>query len=425
MFKELFELADKIRPDARFFRLIVLIIIFGVIISRLPWIERLMARAIDVPDLRHSINHHSVDGKDVITVQAINSGYAKADNVFFRFYSLNGKIESFSVNSEDVYEIHQLDPDNGILILSLTRLAPGAKIEVGVWGRFNPDQTYISITSDQGSSVTGELPTLPNLKEDIGPVIAVFVKSWEIIREKINIKKEKVIEFGTQTLGIEGFNDLILFLERDDFKTIVSAVALLSLSIGVFFPHLAWLIPIIAAVGIALIADFQISLGFIVASILVLLLPPAAAALLSAIQDLGTETSRNSVEIVFGFLSVLLLIAIYSWKSMASARLLAIPTMILTAYLLRIISAIIPKERSEGPKLMEQPLSYQARAELENLTSLVAQVANRLEAVEVQLSQQQASIDSLSQKYTAVMKALRKAVTSQEGHSSQETGGAP
>lgn len=402
MLKEIFEIPDKIQPNARFFRLLILIAIFIIIISKLPWVDRLMARVISVPDLRHNVAFQSTGDRTIITVEVINVGYTKAENVFFHFQSRNGKIDGFFVNSEDIYEVQQIDPESGILNLKLMRLAPRARLRVEITGRFDPhpDYTYVSVTSDQGSSIIGtELPSFSaQVQGYTSAITIVYNKTLAIIKRNLQFDEQKLRDWGI-TRNIIGFSEMVSFFESDDFKTVVSATVLLSLLIGLFFPHLTWLIPLMAAVGVVLTANFQVSSGFIASVTLVL----SSLLLLGGIR-FSRESALVVANLIFFIFGALLYMALStSWGPPVSARWLAIPTMIMVACLLRVISIIIPKERSGLPDQKEEHrVATQVEPTLLQVLDRVTQISERLVVVETQLSQQQALIGQLFQKYTAV-----------------------
>jgi len=405
MFKQIFDLAD-IRPDARFFRLIVVIAVLVFVISKIPWMNRLIARVINVPDIRHKVVFQSVDGKTAAIVEVANLGYVKAENVFFHFQARNGTISDYFIESQDAYQIYQEDLENGILELTLARLAPGARFLVEVRGYFDPDlnQTYVSITSDQGSSISAELPSAEiQARRYVDAITTLYNDTLRLIKQGFP-DTQRAIEWANR--NIKGFPELISFLESPDFKTILTAVAVLSLLIGLFFPRLTWVIPIIVAFGIVLAANFYISLGFVIVFTIVLMLPTLV------------NRGISEREFLIGF-ALYALIGILSWifalRVPVSAKWLAIPAMLLAAYLLIIISAIMPEEHkptSPGEEhriiIQTEQIPSQAWAQLNDLNLIISQIVDRVGHIEAQLAQQHILIEQLSQKYTAIMKAFQK-----------------
>lgn len=417
IFKQSIEILGKIQPNARFFRVLALIAIIFIIVYELPWMDRLMARVINVPDLRHTVTPRSFDdGTTTLIIEVVNLGYVKAENVFVRFLSRGGEIDSFFVNSDEIYELQQIDIKQGVLSLKLARLAPGARLILEITGHF--DSSYnVSITSDQGSSIPGDLPSLPGqVRGYAGTITAVFRRTSELIKQNLGTDNKKLIEVGT---SIVGFSDLVSFLESDDFHTIVSAVAIVGLLIGLFFPHLVILIPVIAAAGIALVVNFQISAGFVIALFFGLLLLPACPSVIRGSMDSDTHIRAEALGIV-SFVIIIGATAALLWARPISGKWLAIPTALLVLYLLLIISIIVPREKvtpmpQEEHRVIVQAesISPQVYNQLNELTSDIARISERLENVEMQLAQQQGLINQLSQKYAVIVKALRKVIPDQ------------
>jgi hypothetical protein len=419
MFKQIFDLAD-IRPDARFFRLIVVIAVLVFVISKIPWMNRLIARVINVPDIRHQVVFQPVDGKTAAIVEVANLGYVKAENVFFHFQARNGTISDYFIESQDAYQIYQEDLENGILELTLARLAPGARFLVEVRGYFDPDlnQTYISITSDQGRSISAELPSAENqVRGYVDAITTLYNDTLKLIKQN-SPDTQRAIEWANR--NIKGFPELISFLGSPDFKTILTAVALLSLLIGIFFPRLTVIIPFIAAAGMALIANFFISLGFTIALTAILLLLPLLVAIING------KGTRDDFLIFVIFVLFALGGTFYSLDILVSAKWLAIPAMLLTIYLLVFISIVMPEERvrptipGEEHRVIIQTEQVPSQA-IVQLNSLIAQISERVGHVEEQLQQQQLLTSQLSQRYTAIVEAFQKIAPSQSEKSQAST----
>lgn len=410
MTKQLFDLAEKVKLNAQFFRLLALIILATIIISKLPWINGLLGRVINIPDVRHNVSFSSIDSESsLIEADVINLGQVKADNVLLHFQSRNGKIYNYFIESEEVYEIQHEDNENGQINILLERLAPGAEVHIELVGQFVQDQTNFSATSDQGSSVSMDLPSfLSQVQSYSTSVTSLYDKTATLIKNNIPFDEQKAVQWGNSK--IIGFPDLILLIKSDDFKTAVSATIALSLLIGLFLPHLAWLIPIIAMLVILLLADFQISFGFLVAVTLVLYLP-------ARLTEIDTSKDYNEPEFWYGpiALIIVVLFSILAWDKSISARWLAIPVAALVAYLLALISIIIPNEetlqkRSDGTEhrhVIQSEQTTKNITSLDNLNDKIGQITEYLSHVEQQLEDQRISIFQLTQRYDAVMRFIR------------------
>jgi hypothetical protein len=417
--KQLFEITEKIQPNVQFFRLLALMVIVSVIISRFPWMNALIARLINVPDLRHNVIYQPIDG-EITTMRAeiANLGQVKADNVLFHFQSREGKIISFFLEAQETYEIQQQDFEHGILNMRLDRLAPGAGLFVEITGHFDQNQTYISVTSDQGTSINTDLPSFSSQVQGYATsMTSLYDKTSALVKNNLPYDEHKIIEWGNK-MQIIGFSDLILFFQSEDFQTILSAVLVLSLLIGLFLPHLAWLIPIIAALGIALIANFQLSLGFIIAimwlCVLISFLPILPRTIRTSFTMLKEQPKEGWYLFIFWLGAFMSPFAF--WEKAVAARWLALPTAMIVFYLLLLISIIIPKERvvesvqnNEHRLIIQtEPPSSQGETSLENLNSTVTQITDYLKYVDEQLS-------VLSKRDSEILKEFRKG-DSRNGH---------
>lgn len=426
MLKQLFEMTEKVQPNVQFFRLLTLMVLASVIITKFPWMNGLLARVINIPDIRHNITYHPVDN-DVTLIKAdvANLGQVKADNALFHFQSRNGKITGFFIESQDSYEIQKEDFENGILNIKFERLAPGARIYIEVTGYFDQTQTYISVTSDQGSSINTDLPSFSSQVQGYATsMTSLYDKTATLVKNRLPFNEQKIIEFGNDKLGITGFPELISFLKGDDFKTMLSATLVLSLLIGLFLPHLAGLIPAIVALGVALLANFQISLGFIIALTLMSFVPVLPSTIKATVKMIKEDKQGWYSLITWLFL---IFMPFMFWEKPVSARWLAVPTIMLVLYLLLLISIIIPKEAAKTPNQnnehrlviqTEQP-SLQNNPSFEELNTTIVQITDYLKYVEQQLADHQSSVSQLSQKYNALIKVVRKGdiKDSQEGKS--------
>jgi hypothetical protein len=117
------------------------------------------------------------------------------------------------------------------------------------------------------------------------------------------------------------------------------------------------------------------------------------------------------------------------WNQSISARWLAIPSAMIVLYILSLVSIIIPKERgtpliqSNEHRLLiqtEQSAQDNNRVEnlsftleqtietLDNLNLAVTQTNQRLSDIEQELFEQCTAISQMSQKYSAIIRVIRK-----------------
>jgi hypothetical protein len=427
MVKQLFELTDKIQPNVQFFRLLALMVLASVVISKFPWMNSLLARVINMPDVRHNIVYQNADSQNVLAkIDIVNLGQVKADNVLLHFYSRDGKINQFFIESQDSYEIKQQELENGLLNVQLQRLAPGARILIEITGQFDQSKTFFSVTCDQGTSISTDLPSFSSQVQGYSnSMTSLYDKTTNLVEKNLPIDEQKMISWGNGK--IIGFSDLISLFNSDDFKTTLSAIFILSLLIGLFLPHLAWLIPFIAAAGIGLLANFQLSLGFIIALTLITVLPALPSIVKSSREMIKNEPKEGWILPITWILAFLSPFAF--WNNAISARWLAIPSAMLVLYALLLISIIIPKERNEHAKqgsehrlLIQTEQSAQDSKTVENLNlavehimqtlenfnSITEKMNYRLDNIDHELAKQHTIISQASQKYSALLKVIRK-----------------
>jgi hypothetical protein len=414
MLKQLFEITEKVQPNVQFFRLLTLMVLASVIITKFPWMNGLLARVINIPDIRHNITYQPIDNDaTLIKADIANLGQVKADNALFHFQSRSGKITGYFIESQDSYDIEKEDFENGILNIKFERLAPGARIYIELTGYFDQTQTYISVTSDEGSSINTDLPSFSSQVQGYATsMTSLYERTTTLIEHNLPFTEQQLTQWGEGK--IIGFSDLILFFKSDDFKTILSATVVLSLLIGLFLPHLAWLIPIIAALGVGLLANFQLSAGFIIAVTIITFLPGIPTTMKTTYEMMKNDPRGGLYSFIL-WLSVLLSPFLF-WETPTTARWLAIPIIMIVLYLLLLISIIIPKEGATQPipsnehrvVIQTEQTQLQDNTSIENLHTTTKQITDYLKYVEQQLSEQQATISQLSQRYSVLVKAIRK-----------------
>jgi hypothetical protein len=213
--------------------------------------------------------------------------------------------------------------------------------------------------------------------------------------------------------GIEGFSDLILMLESEEFKTAFFATVAISLLIGLFLPHLAVLIPFIAAIGVALLADFQISLGFVIALTAVGFLP-AVPSILRIIYETAKEEPGKAFR--FGIFWLAIFMSwIPVWDDITSARLLFLPTIVLVFDVLLIISIVIPTEsvervveNNEHRLVIQTEQLSSSGYSIETLQTTIQQLNDRLTDVEQQLKQRENSTSMRLDTSDEIIKRIRQ-----------------
>ena len=273
MLKQLFELPDQFVVNIRLFRVIGIMILATLLISKFPWINGLLARVLDTPDIRHNItvSYDSTNNQNIADIVVVNLGQVKADNVLIHFRIISGYLATYLVESQELYEERQIDLQNGAINIWLQRIAPGASVHLKVAGVFDVQNINFSATSDQGASISSELPSFSSqVNTYSSSMMGIYEKTMTVIRNRAPSFQNKLAQWSQSIIG---FSTLIELIKSDDFRTILSAVVLLSLFIALFLPKVVWLIPFLAASGMFVIGNFEIKASIVMIFTAILLLP--------------------------------------------------------------------------------------------------------------------------------------------------------
>lgn len=434
--EQFFKIGDYFVPNPRLFRSIALLLIAGVLISKFPWVNGVLGRMLDLPELRHATNFvQRDDGATDFTATLINFGQVKAENILLHI-DANAKIDQYDIQSQELYEIKEIDLDSGKINVSMERLAPGATVEIKITGvGFIQENVDFSATHDQGISLNSTSPSFTSqVNEYATSVTDLFSESGQIISSKVSLT-QKISNWGNE---ISGWPNLVSTVQNKSFQTVFTTTLLVCLLIGLFLPDLFIFTPFITTFVIWLFSDFQIELGFVFLTTLAgmalvsfwgALLAPSSSTSTTAkksqptngtdkpnqtqskstppLKDEKSKPAVDTSEIWITIIGLLIIVGIiymfFSWNKLISGRWLVFAVFLFSTSLLAIPSLIFQSVPSSEPK-----------KSTENKTIAISDTTG-LQLLQKKIDEQQVVIDKLTEKYDSVLKVLRQINSQPQG----------
>jgi hypothetical protein len=189
-----------------FVRALILLALLIFTSSFLPWTRGLYNEIFPQPELRISQFAPVIDGQigtdwwyqRVSVVE--NRGNSAANQVYVSASVPSGRISRFSVFADYPYEVHpSSDTSRGYLLITLDKLAPGARVIVYLWGSQNASSESARISfaavHETGSALhTTELSSSEQIQNIVDEVLISFKLSWDFIVN--NEKIRSLVEWG-------------------------------------------------------------------------------------------------------------------------------------------------------------------------------------------------------------------------------------
>ncbi len=288
-----------------FLRFIVAILLLVFLASQLPLGEKVLGRILNFPDLRHQVSVKiSQDANrgdlDVASLRVVNLGFGAAENVLVHVNSQQGRIVSYQVDSQELYQLKRADLGRGVLDFWLDRFASGASIHIELVGTgFLTDTISLSAASDQGVSFPLDLPSF-SAQVDLytAEVSGLFRQAGGAIKETQSIREAKAWS-STKPVVLQIFQ----IISSNEFKTVSLAALVLTLLIVIFLPDgcLTYSVSFITGSVVWLFSSFQIPTWSAITLAMALLI------LLGVMLTMATGASEGCLK-VFGIALVLLVI---------------------------------------------------------------------------------------------------------------------
>lgn len=255
-------------PSRYLFRVVIAALVTIILVSQFPWTEKLLGRILNFPDLRHhiSLGVSKEVGLDTARLTVVNLGFGIAENVLIHVSVRRGDIVGYQIDSQELYEMKTDDLENGMLDISLDRLASGASVYIELTGtEFVTNTVLLSAVSDQGSSTTTESPSFSGQVDTYTTRMTVlFRKAGGNIWEAPSIREIRSKASGKPVFRI---------VESQEFRTVGLAALIVIFLIVVFLPEGFWLIiPFITGLFVWLFFNLYIPTWWTVAVITIALL---------------------------------------------------------------------------------------------------------------------------------------------------------
>jgi len=291
-----------------FLRFIVAILLLVFLASQLPLGEKILGRILNFPDLRHQVSVKiSQDANrgdlDVASLRVVNLGFGAAENVLVHVNSQQGRIISYQVDSQELYQLKRADLGRGVFDFWLDRFASGASIRIELVGTgFLTDTISLSAASDQGASLPLDLPSFSG-QVDLytSEVSGLFRQAMGVIKETQSIREAKAWS-STKPVVLQ----ILQILSSNEFKTVSLAALVLIILIVIFLPDgcLTYSISFITGFVVWLFFSFQIpALSAITLAIAFLI---ALSILFGVMITIATGALEGCLK-VFGIALVLIL----------------------------------------------------------------------------------------------------------------------
>ena len=415
MLEKFFRVVDRVGPNPQFFRAIAVLLGLGFVMAKMPWVNHAVGQSIGIADLRHSVIFEQIasEKNDVLIVRAINVGQKKAENIVvsIRGKSRENLFKDLNIDSDEVYEVLSSDLTRQEIIIQLPRLAPGAEFTCRVDGWFNrPESIKVSIVSDQGKSLSMDLPALnAQMNSYTRALENLYTKTFSLLRERLSPLSHTIQIRDYLRKQIGGFSSLERELIGEDFRTLFIAWFIFTLIIGLFFPRLIVVLIPFTFASLFLFLDSKVALGLILAPYL---LPTAIYVFFESCinnKDNGQEES-SCFSITLGSIGMFISPFLFMKTPLVSAKWLSIPAFYVIIWFLVIISYIIPssKQPLSSQALyppFEQNLTVYSKLDLEDLKSLdgkVQTIINYLEYFEKKMRGQDMQIQRLQGKVASL-----------------------
>jgi hypothetical protein len=229
MLKEISDLVST--PAKAALRIIAVALLVVLLVSQFPWMNSLVGRLLNFSDLRHriSLDETSESGLSSVRFEVVNQGFGKAENVVVHICAPGSNVTLDGVDSQELYEIRNTDPQRGVIDILLDRLTAGASIQVELTGvGFVTDTLSLSAASDQGSSISIDSP---GFSDYVKNTTELFSEAGRIVWEAPPVQELK-----RQASNTSGVSDLLLAFQNYEFQRVALAALIVIIVIVLFLP---------------------------------------------------------------------------------------------------------------------------------------------------------------------------------------------